>query len=155
MSSFLPPLNTMFQHFTWLNTCKAGTLVLATHMVHIGLWSFTSPRSLCAQHGLRFDGKAYHSSSREEKTEEIETPRYWSLLFGCREVGLGALLFAFAGLGEWKAAALTVGLVGAFIAGTDGLVAAQYGKGGFNDAIWSHGVPGVVLCAFSYGLLQN
>ncbi|KAK4495867.1 hypothetical protein PRZ48_013135 [Zasmidium cellare] len=101
----------LWANTTPLNACKALSIVLALHMLQVGLWAFYDPAGCTKAFGLRYDGKPFHTTSstnlknkagKASGTEEVNEGNHWTSLFACREVAFGLLLLVFAAMGEWK-----------------------------------------------------
>lgn len=166
-------LNGLVERLTWMNVSKTGAILLGGHMLHIGLWAYTSPRGLCKATGLRLDGRPFLATPSNDRSnsvniegtrvepksgdkgEDSQMENFWPMLFAPREVGFGLMLLTMSGMGEWRAVGVVVGTVAGLLATTDGLVAGMYGKGGWGEAVKSHGLPGVVLGAMAAVLLRG
>lgn len=149
-------LNDIVERITWSNACKTGSMVLAAHMVQVGLWAYTYPRGLCKAFGMRYDGQAFNSATAaiRQRKEEKNHENFWPLLFAPREVGFGIMILVLGGLGEWRATGVVVGTVGGLLAVTDGVVAGLFGEGGWNDAVKSHLVPAALIMGMATPLLM-
>lgn len=152
---------------SWMNACKAGALLLAAHMLHIGLWAYTAPCTLCEAFGLRFDGApsgaALNAHSNNASIQSgtvsregyggVQLENFWPILFAPREIAFGLMIIAMAAIGEWKSVGVVVGTIAGLLATTDGVVACMYGSRGWRDAVKSHGFPGAVLGVMAVVLL--
>lgn len=143
--------------------------MLSAHMIHVGLWAWTYPHSLCETFGLRLDGQPHNGTLSEPRnttagskpdTKPIENvtnkkQNFWPLLFAPREVGFGLLVGTFGAMGDWRASGIIVATIAGLLATTDGVATGLYGKGGWPGAFTGHGIPAVLLGGMSYVLITS
>lgn len=172
MASSTWSFENIYAQLTPLNTCKTLSIILALHMIHVGLWVLWDTPGVIKAFGLRYDEKpfatsqttsdslkkkAQSASSVSASTSKIndggDGGNFWPLLFAPREVGFGVLLLVFAGLGEWRAVGVTTAVTAGLLATADGVATVLYGKDGWPAAVKEHWVPAVVLGVVAGGLL--
>lgn len=160
-SKFTFILRDIFANLTPLKICKILAVILALHMIQVGLWLLCDPSSCIKAFGLRLNGRPYHTTSTT--SEQLKTKsglgasnadegNFWTSMFACREVGFGLLILIFAGLVEWKSVDVVVAVEAGLLATTDGVAIAIYGRDGWKGAVMGHGVPAVVLGAVASGI---
>lgn len=105
-------------------------IVLGAFLVHVGVWSFTSPTAVARTYGVPVPSS---------------TVNPWILSFGSRDLGYGCAILMLAYDGDWRA--LGIVLATLLVAGVaDIMITVKYGVGGWSRAIKVHG-PGTLLVA--------